>query len=181
MDLNDRKLLLLGLLRVEEMHGYQLNQFLEEHLDFLTSLKPSTAYYTLEKLAERGLVNTRTEQVGNRPQRQIYEITAAGEAEYQRLLRRNLAQYLPAESADDLGVAFIADLPTDEAIDLLGRKRQAAQTRLARLQTVADQMNNEDATHLSLIRTMRQMENDLRWLDEVEAWVQAHSSASAEI
>lgn len=180
MDLADRKLLLLGLLRIEEMHGYQLNQFLEEHLDFLTDLKPSTAYYTLEKLSAQGLVSTRTEQVGNRPPRQIYEITQAGEIEYQRLLRLNLAKYDPGESADDLGVAFIDDLPVDDALRLLSTKRHAVVGRLERLQQLQGTMRNDDAMHLSLSRIVRHAETDLRWLDEIEEWVKARAANPAD-
>lgn len=180
MDLADRKLLLLGLLRVEEMHGYQLNQFLEEHLDFLTDLKPSTAYYTLDKLSTQGLVSTRTEQVGNRPPRQIYEITQAGEIEYQRLLRLNLAKYDPGESADDLGVAFINDLPVEDALRLLSTKRYAVAARLERLQQLQDTLHNDDAMHLSLSRILGHVKTDLHWLDEVESWVNARAVSSAD-
>ncbi len=180
MEVTDRQLLLLGLLRTEEMHGYQLNQFLEEHLDFLANLKPSTAYYTLDKLSAQGLVATRSEQVGNRPPRQIYEITAAGEAEYQRLLRLNLGKYDPGESADDLGIAFIAELPVDEAKHLLSTKRKAVQARQQRLQQAQLNMRSDDAMHLSLSRMIRQIANDLDWLDEVEQWIRAHAANSAE-
>ncbi|RME63941.1 MAG: PadR family transcriptional regulator, partial [Caldilineae bacterium] len=119
--------MLLGLLRVQAMHGYQLNQFLEEHMDFMPSIKPSTVYYGLERLAEEGLVITREEQAGNRPTRQIYEITPAGEAEFQRLLRENLRRYDPGESADDIGIAFLSALPAGEVYPWLAEKRAAIQ------------------------------------------------------
>lgn len=178
MNVENRKLLLLGLLRIQEMHGYQLNQFLEEHLDFLTSLKPSTAYYTLEKMAQEGLVETRTEQAGNRPTRQVYGITAAGEAKFQRLLRRNLARYHPTESADDIGIGFLVDLPEDEARSLLDQKRVAIQSRLHRMEEVAERMDPDDVMHLSVARILRQLQSDLAWLDQVEAWLDRHPQGS---
>ena len=55
--LDERELLLLGLLKREEMHGYQLNQFLEHQLGSVVPMKRSTAYFLLNKLSKRGLVN----------------------------------------------------------------------------------------------------------------------------
>jgi len=56
----DRQLLLLGLLRRQEMHGYQLNEFIEEKMHFCIDLKKPTAYYLLDKLAQEGLLISRS-------------------------------------------------------------------------------------------------------------------------
>ena len=48
----ERQLLLLGLLRREDMHGYRLNEFIERDMAFCTDVKKPTAYYLLDKLAE---------------------------------------------------------------------------------------------------------------------------------
>jgi DNA-binding PadR family transcriptional regulator len=175
MKSDDRQLLLLGLLRIQEMHGYQLNQFLEEHLDFIANLKPATAYYTLEKMAERGLVEVHLEQAGNRPPRQIYTITAQGEQHFQELLRRNLARYDMQESADDIGIAFLADLPMDEARRLLAQKREMIEAKLAKIQDAASRVSVSDATHLSLLRAESHLQSDLAWLKQVEAWLVAQN------
>ena len=180
MDLQNRQLLLLGLLRIQTMHGYQLNQFLEEHLDFMTSLKPSTAYYTLERMAAEGLVEAHAEQAGNRPTRQIYAITPAGEIRYRELLRRNLASYDPCESADAIGIAFLADLPPEEARQLLAEKRALIQDRLDKILAAEDRVDAASATHLSLERVKRQHQLDLEWLSEVEAWLERALAQEAE-
>lgn len=171
MRMDDRKLLLLGLLRVQAMHGYQLHQFLEEHLDFLPGLKAPTAYYTLEKMAAEGLVISHEEQAGNRPVRQIYTITPAGEAEFRRLLRSNLSRYDPGESADDIGIGFLAELPPEEVRACLAQKRAAIQARLAHYQEVLARLGEEDGMHLSLRREVMRCQADLAWLDQVEAWL----------
>lgn len=48
----ERKLLLLGILRQQEMHGYQLYEFIERDLAACTNLTKPTAYYLLNKMAE---------------------------------------------------------------------------------------------------------------------------------
>lgn len=173
----DRKLLLLGLLRIQAMHGYQLNQFLDEHLDFIASLKPSTAYYTLERMAEEGLVQTHAEQPGRRPARQIYDITPAGETLYQELLRGNLSRYDMGESGDDIGIGFLADLPGGEAEACLAQKRAILQAKIEQFEEMAGRSTLSDATHLTVRRTLHRLRADEVWLDEVASWL---TSASGE-
>jgi DNA-binding PadR family transcriptional regulator len=55
----DRQLLLLGLLRRQEMHGYQLNEFIEEKMHSCIDLKKPTAYYLLDKLAQAVLMSVK--------------------------------------------------------------------------------------------------------------------------
>ena len=62
----ERKLLLLGMLRENEMYGYQLNEFLETHLGSAVQLKKPTAYNLLNKMAADGWISYREEQEGNR-------------------------------------------------------------------------------------------------------------------
>ncbi|MCL4834055.1 MAG: PadR family transcriptional regulator [Caldilineaceae bacterium] len=171
MTLDDRKLLLLGLLRIQAMHGYQLNQFLDEHMDFIASLKSSTAYYTLERMAEEGLVQAHAEQPGRRPARQIYDITPAGETLYQELLRENLSRYAIEENGDDIGISFLADLPEEEAKGCLAQKRHILQGKIAQFTEMAGRMKLSDATHLTVRRTLHRLRADEVWLDEVAGWL----------
>ena len=176
MQTDDRQLLLLGLLRTQEMHGYQINQFLEEHLDFMATLKPSTAYYALDKMAEAGLVRTFSEQEGNRPTRQVYAITEAGEVHFQSLLRRNLARYETRDSGDDIGVSYLSELPKADAVDLLAQKQTQIAGLLARVKTVEAHVSPDDAIHLTLKRAVMQLQVDLDWLEEVQRWLEQHQS-----
>ena len=180
MSQEDRKLLLLGLLRIQAMHGYQLNQFLDEHLDFIASLKPSTAYYTLERMAEEGLVRTHAEQPGRRPARQIYDITAEGERLYQKLLRENLSHYTMGENNDDIGIGFLADLPQDEAQTCLAHKCGILQGKIAQFEEMAGRVALSDATHLTIRRALHRLRADEVWLDEVGIWLKRQETESRE-
>ena len=171
MSLEDRKLLLLGLLRIQAMHGYQLNQFLDEHLDFIASLKPSTAYYTLERMAEEGLVQTHAEQPGRRPARQVYDITSAGETLYQELLRGNLSRYDMGESGDDIGIGFLADMQREDAKACLAQKRGLLQGKIEQFEEMAGRVELSDATHLTIRRTLHRLRADEVWLEEVAGWL----------
>ena len=165
----ERQLLLLGVLRAQKMHGYQLNEFLERHFDFITNLKAPTAYYLLDRLAADGYVRANQEQVGNRPQRRVYEITPQGENYFFELLRANLRGFSPATDADEVGLAFMGELPEVELRACLTEKRTQVEEELARLVTIEERLQSSEGQtrpirlvldhHLTLVRA------EIAWLD----------------
>ncbi len=118
-----RELLLLGLLRRQDMHGYQLNEFLLGELSTCADIKKPTAYYLLRKMAAQGWVSESIEQEGNRPPRRIYQVTPQGEQAFQRLLRETLPVYRPTYFEGDLPLAYLDELPLEEARALLAKRR----------------------------------------------------------
>ena len=86
----ERELLLLGMLRIQAMHGYQLHELIDSHLGESIQIKKPTAYSLLNKMADAGWVSYVEEQAGNRPLRRVYTITEAGEAAFQRLIRQRV-------------------------------------------------------------------------------------------
>src|SRR5512133_2045419 len=132
----EKKLLLLGLLRRQEMHGYQLNEFIDNNLALCTDLKKPTAYYLLDQMSKDGWISAETEQEGNRPPRRVYRLTEKGEAAFQRLLRENLSAYVPASFPDDIGLGFLDWLPAAESRPLLEKKKAQALARLAEIKSI---------------------------------------------
>lgn len=163
----DRELLLLGLLRQRSMHGYQLQEFINRDLEYCTDLKQSTAYNLLKAMSEKGWVTTTQEQEGNRPPRTVYEITEAGEAIFQQLVRANLATHTTMRLPDGIGLAFIDAVPAAEAAELLSKRRDAIQEQLAGLQ----QARQHSHTHGGLLLTLEHQEvhlnAELTWLTNV--------------
>ncbi len=74
----ERELLLLGLLRGQEMHGYQLNEIISRVNRYI-ELKKATVYFLLDKMDNSGWIKRTDEQEGNRPPRRVYHLTAEGE------------------------------------------------------------------------------------------------------
>lgn len=116
------RLLLLGLLKSQEQHGYQLMDFVERNLANLHSLKKATAYYELKRMEEQGLVSVRIEQDEGRPPRRVYAMTEAGEASFADLMRECLRDADPLGSATLTGLMFLDHLAPDECGDLLAEK-----------------------------------------------------------
>ena len=161
--MDEQELLLLGLLKVQSQHTYQLNDFIERNLSHLTEMKKPTAYAVLERLSKAGYVDARSEQEGKRPPRKVYSITPAGEALYQQLLRENLAQSDHMRFAGNVGLMFLDDLPASEAIALLSQRLQD----LERLITVHEQAPRHEhglGVDLALEHVLVHLRADRAWL-----------------
>ena len=160
----DRELLLLGLLRQMDMHGYRLAEFIERDLTICTDLKKPTAYFLLDKMVKQGWITQHQEQEGNRPPRRVYRITAEGETQFQRLLRENLATYTSATFVGDVGLAFVEALDQTEARTLLTQRRTALAADLEAARAVP---KHAGSWQLLIEHRILHLESELRWLDEV--------------
>ncbi len=160
----ERKLLLLGLLRQQEMHGYRLFEFIDRDLSACTDIKKPTAYYMLNKMAEDGWIAEEEMQDGNRPPRRVYSLTEKGEAAFQRLLRQNLSEYSPVYFPGDIGLAFLDSLEPQKALELLEQRRQNLAKSLLDLQGAPE---HSGSLQLVLEHRARHLADELAWLDEV--------------
>ena len=115
----ERELLLLGLLRKREMHGYQLSEFMETHLALFFDIKKATAYSLLGRMEKKGWVTSREEQEGKRPPRRVFAITSEGETVFQELLREALPEYRRPAFPGNVPMLFMDALPPEELHDLL--------------------------------------------------------------
>ena len=169
----ERELLLLGLLRQMDMHGYRLAEFIERDLTTCTDLKKSTAYFLLDKMVKQGWITQYQEQEGNRPPRRVYAITAAGEVQFQQWLRENLASHVPVKFSGDIGLSFVDTLEPDEALALLQQRRVALAADLAAARAAP---KHEGAWQLLIEHRVVHLEAELHWLDEVLARLAAPDS-----
>lgn len=161
-----RELLLLGLLRRKEMHGYELNEFIQRDLAACSDMKKPTAYFLLNKMAEQGWIVEESSQVGNRPPRRTYRLTAAGEAAFQRLLRQNLAAYQPPAFPEDTGLAFLEALSRAEAQELLEARRQVLLEQVAAAAAVPE---HPGSLQWLVEHRQRHLRAELDWLDTLLA------------
>ncbi len=161
----ERNLLLLGLLRMQAMYGYQLNELIDSHLGISVQLKKPTAYRLLDEMAEAGWVEHHEEQAGGRPQRRVYAITPQGEAAFQQILRESLAEYKPAEFRSSISLIFLDTLPAEEVTALLHQRRSVIETLLKATPTL-------DEHHMASLGLMIEHQRyhlsaELAWLDGI--------------
>jgi DNA-binding PadR family transcriptional regulator len=166
--MDERELLLLGLLLRQDMHGYELNHFLEHRLDSLFALNRSTAYYLLGRLAQRGLVDAELERHGRRPERRVFRLTEEGQDAFQGALREHLAGYSPGGYPDEVGLLFLEMLPRDEQRQLLQEKLKVVGEQRQRAQERRD-IHSGSPVRWMLSHRLAQLETEERWLSDLIA------------
>jgi DNA-binding PadR family transcriptional regulator len=163
----DHTLLVLGLLKLRDMHGYQLSDLIDRRLKYLTDLKKPTLYHLLSKLEMAGDVTKSVSREGNRPERYTYRLTQSGEARFQRLLRRNLQDVYATYFNDDIGLLFLSELPATEARAFLDEKRAGVDERIAHMQTALAQHTPNTPAYYTLRHHELHLQTERAWLDEL--------------
>ena len=156
-----KQMLLLGLLNENDMHGYRLNEYVNQAMGMHTDIRKSTIYYTLEKLEKDGYVEQQLEREGRRPERRVYRITDKGKEYFLELLRRHLSEYTRTYFSDDVGIAFMQHLPSDEVRRLLTEKRDKVQSIL---KTFREQPKSDESQRYVVSHNIAHLEADLAWI-----------------
>jgi DNA-binding PadR family transcriptional regulator len=165
----DHALLVLGLLKLQEMHGYQLNDLIDRRLSYITDLKKPTLYHLLAKLEKAGAVSKRASRAGNRPERHTYRLTPAGEKQFAELLRQNLEQAHTAYFNDDIGLLFIGELPVDQARAYLEKKRGSVDERITHIRTALALHQAGTPAYFTLFHHELHLRAERSWLNELLA------------
>lgn len=137
------RLVILGLLRDRPLYGYEIKHIIEEHMGDWTDIAFGSIYYALGKLEEKHFIEqVAVEQEGNRPSRSVYQITAAGEEEFLRLLRAVWTNVERRHFDLDLGLFFMNALPHSEVEGYL-------EQRVAQLQGVVRHLKEHEEQQLA--------------------------------
>jgi DNA-binding PadR family transcriptional regulator len=166
---NERKLMLLGLLRRSDMHGYLLNAHLGGSVPI--SLKKPTAYNLLDCMERDGWVQHRDEPTGDRPRR-VFSVTDRGDQAFYELLRDQLKVFTPAEFPAAVSLSFLDAIPVAEALELLRqRQRNVEEYQRSVVRPVGDEAapteHHSGSAHLAIEYTRRFVDVELQLLDEV--------------
>lgn len=157
---------LLALLAKEPTHGYQLQAQLVLALGPLGgALNPGQVYVTLSRVEKAGLV--RGEHVGqaDRPDRKVYELTAAGDARVREWLSdTSWPKPAPAEFHLKLVAAAAAGLA--DPVGLVDRQRGELLRGLREAQRAGLAEPPGSVAGLLLEGVVLRLQADLRWLEE---------------
>jgi len=136
-NLGDAELVLLSLLMESPMHGYQIEQTIEERgMREWTPIGFSSIYYMLEKMKGSGwLTSTLAPASGKGPARQVYQITSAGRKIWKDAALSVLKNPQRAYGDFILGLANLAFLQADEVIIAVNHYHKHLLERLARVKS----------------------------------------------
>jgi DNA-binding PadR family transcriptional regulator len=168
------RLFILGSLSASgPVHGHQIRQQAQsDRTDQWADVAVGALYGALKRLANEGLVSeVRTERVGNRPERTVYEITPEGRRALAALRDAALRQLVMANDPFDLALAQSRDLPEEHltqvvATRLAGLKVAEASARLQA--ETADPYLNE-AERMIIRHHIERAAAEVRWHTELLA------------
>jgi DNA-binding PadR family transcriptional regulator len=156
---------LLALLAKEASHGYELRGRLQLALGPLAeALNPGQVYVTLSRLEKAGLVAS--ERVGqtDRPDRKVYELTAAGRTRVMEWLE-DTSWPKPAPAEFHLKLVAAATAGLGDPVRLVDVQRHALLAGLAAVQRAALAEPDGSVAGLLLEGVVLRLQADLRWLE----------------
>src|SRR5262245_15813450 len=156
---------LLALLANDASHGYELRARLQLALGPLAdALNAGQVYVTLTRLEKAGLVSS--ERVGqtDRPDRKVYELTAAGRARVMEWLE-DTSWPKPAPAEFHLKLVAGAAAGLRDPVRLVDAQRHALLAGLAAAQRAALAEPDGSVAALLLEGVVLRLQADLRWLE----------------
>jgi DNA-binding PadR family transcriptional regulator len=102
------------LMRSGPLHGYQLKANIEREASDFAKIKLPNLYYHLASMREKGWIEAEREKEGNRPEKDVYSVSAEGRAQYDEFLRRCLAEPVDWDFPVDGALFFSKDLSHEE-------------------------------------------------------------------
>lgn len=202
------ELAILGLLKEQELHGYELKKRLAETLGSFSSVSFGSLYPALARLEAAGAVKAveanpgpagppipmtgslggeaaafrarRSTPRGGRSKK-VYGITERGEQLFEELLATESASG-DDDRAFNLKLAFARHLPADARLGLLERRRAHLVERLARARASirARRERLDEYTRSLLEHGTEATERDISWLDRLIERERASSQSPTE-
>ncbi|MEJ3742055.1 PadR family transcriptional regulator [Actinomycetes bacterium KLBMP 9797] len=118
---------------MQPVHGYDVRrELLSWSADKWANVHPGSIYHALRKLAEEGLLReVKTEQVGGRPARTTYEITLAGQHEFESMLRGYWWDLSTVHDPFLPAFSFLPSLSREEASAALSNRAEQLRAAVA--------------------------------------------------
>jgi len=168
------RLFILGTLAaIGPLHGHQIRQQAQnDRTETWTDIKVGSVYGALKRLASEGLVReVRTERIGNRPERTVYEITSEGRRSLAAVHDTALRQLDHHFDPFDLALAQSRQVADQDLEQIVANRLAALEVQLASQRhaaEVADPYLNE-AERMVIQHLIERTEAEIRWHAELIA------------
>ncbi len=170
------RLFILGTLaRTGPLHGHQIRwQAQVDRTELWADVHVGSLYGALKRLANEGLVReVRTERVGNRPERTVYEITPEGRRALSAVRDQALRTLSQPNDPFDLALTQSPDLDEDTLTQVVTHRLNGLRVRLASFEHLvesADPHLNE-AERMGVAHVVERTAAEVRWHEELLARV----------
>ena len=169
------ELAILGLLKEQELHGYELKKRLVERLGFASGVSFGSLYPALSRLEAAGAVKAvefnEPSAVAPRARggrgKKVYGITERGEQLFEELLAAE-SQSNDDDRVFNLRLAFARYLPPEARLGMLERRRAHLAERLIQLRARVKAARDTYARSL-VEHDQEAAEHDLSWIERLIA------------
>jgi DNA-binding PadR family transcriptional regulator len=175
-------MMILGLVKwMQPVHGYDVRrELLSWSADKWANVAPGSIYHALRKLTEEGMVReVATEQVGARPARTTYEITARGDDEFESLLRMKWWGYDPPADPFLAAFSFLPAMPRPEAASALRNRAQLLRTANAQIiAAMGAEWSRRKPAHVAWMWELgiARAEAEIAWCERVAGLIESGAS-----
>ena len=173
--MNLSRLMVLGLLASHgARHGHQIRRDAEgTNVSTWGGVNVGALYRELRLMEDEGLVEpVRTEQLGRRPARTVYQITGEGQRELAILREQAIRNLHPAPDALSVALLFGRVWDRAELLELLQARRGAIASILGGITAKREHLQAKGyltALDVSVFRRAElRLEAELRWHDEID-------------
>jgi DNA-binding PadR family transcriptional regulator len=162
------ELAVLGLLHEGPMHGYELRKRLNLMLGWGRVLSYGSLYPALKKMLRGDLIEELAPRTVSRRPRIVYQLTEAGNSEFQRLM----SEVGPTAWEDDnfdIRFAFFGRTDMEIRLRVLEGRRSRLQERLERVQKELAMTQQEVDRYAGELQRhgVESVEREVRWLSEL--------------
>jgi DNA-binding PadR family transcriptional regulator len=150
---NPLALAVLALLFERPMHPYEMGVILKQrHKEDSIKLRYGSLYTVIEMLLARAFIAAREiSRGGRRPERTVYEITAAGRDELRGWMTDLIGEPVKEYPQFEAALCLLPVLPPDEALALLRRRVTRIEAKAAELRTHLEEFAGQDFPPLFLV------------------------------
>jgi DNA-binding PadR family transcriptional regulator len=152
---NPLALAVLALLFERPMHPYEMGLILRQrHKEESIKFRYGSLYTVIDLLLRRSFIAAReTGRDGRRPERTVYEITAAGREELRTWMADLIGEPIKEYPQFEAALCLLPVLPPDEALALLRRRLERVGQNAAALTQQIDAIAHENLPPLFLVET----------------------------
>jgi DNA-binding PadR family transcriptional regulator len=152
---NPLALAVLGCLSERPMHPYEISTTLRARgKEESIRLNYGSLYAVVESLQKHGLIAVReTTREGRRPERTVYEITPAGQEEFEDWLAELLSKPVRDFTSLEAGLSLMPGLPPDEVARLLAERADKLRIELREMDAMFAQTAEMGLPELVLVES----------------------------
>jgi DNA-binding PadR family transcriptional regulator len=168
------RLFILGTLSATgALHGHQIRQQAQtDRTEAWADVQVGSVYGALKRLANEDLIReVRTEKVGNRPERTVYEITPEGRRSLAAIHDAALRELDRHHDPFDLALAQARNIPEEHLGQFVGNRIGGLQVQLAQQRHAAETADPyvNEAERMVIRHLIERTEAEIRWHTELAA------------